>query len=317
MKDIFNYIGELALGSRLKRLSDQIMREGALIYQDNNIDFEPRWFPVFYVLSNQSDLGVTDIAKQLSISHASVSQMVKELGKKQLVKAVKDKSDGRKRLVSLSEKGRALLPFIKPIWDDIAMAFHELITEHPVNIIDAIRSVEASLNATSLDQRVKAITTKRLLQDVTIVDYQKDYGKYFKSLNIAWINKHFVLEAADRKTLNHPEKIIKDGGFILFARYQGEVVGTCAMIKQGDHTYELAKMAVDEAYRGKQIGKKLGLMAIEKAKKLKAERIILESNKKLTPALNLYRRLGFINVCTDHLKSLYQRANVTMELNLS
>ncbi|MGI9545227.1 MAG: GNAT family N-acetyltransferase, partial [Cyclobacteriaceae bacterium] len=88
-------------------------------------------------------------------------------------------------------------------------------------------------------------------------------------------------------------------------------------IKQDDYTYELAKMAVDEAYRGKQIGKKLGLIAIERAKKLKAEKIILESNKTLTPALNLYRRLGFVNVCADHLKSLYQRANVTMELNLS
>jgi hypothetical protein len=49
--DVFNHLGELALGSRLKRLSDQIMRDGGKIYKDNAIDFEPRWFPIFYVIS--------------------------------------------------------------------------------------------------------------------------------------------------------------------------------------------------------------------------------------------------------------------------
>ena len=66
-----------------------------------------------------------------------------------------------------------------------------------------------------------------------------------------------------------------------------------ALIKLADDTYELAKMGVKEIARGKQIGKKLGLAVINKARKLGGKKIVLESNKKLTPALTLYERLGF------------------------
>ena len=66
----------------------------------------------------------------------------------------------------------------------------------------------------------------------------------------------------------------------------------------------------------KQIGKKMGLTAIDKARKLKAKKIMLESNKSLTPALNLFRSLGFVNICADHHTSIYRRVNVTLELKL-
>ncbi|MDH3710442.1 MAG: MarR family transcriptional regulator, partial [Cyclobacteriaceae bacterium] len=87
--DIFNHLGELALGSRLKRLSDQIMRHGARIYQANDMDFEPKWFPVFYLLSQDAPLGVTEMAQELGVTHAAVSQTVRELLQKKLITGVK------------------------------------------------------------------------------------------------------------------------------------------------------------------------------------------------------------------------------------
>jgi len=46
------------------------------------------------------------------------------------------------------------------------------------------------------------------------------------------------------------------------ARYNREIVGTCALIKTDDDTYELAKMAVTERARGKNIGWLLGQAVI-------------------------------------------------------
>ena len=48
MKNLIDELGELALGSRLKRLSDRVMKDGKALYARNNIDFEPTCFPVFY-----------------------------------------------------------------------------------------------------------------------------------------------------------------------------------------------------------------------------------------------------------------------------
>ena len=314
--DIFNHLGELALGSRLKRLSDKIMRDGSKIYQDNGIDFEPRCFPVFYVLSKKSPRGVMEITKDLGITHAAVSQVARELLRKKLIIAVTDPLDGRRRLLSLSDKGKSLLPEMQEIWNDIAVAFHQMINQHQSNIIDGIREVERSFEELSLHQRVAMVTQERCMDQVDIVEYQPQYKEYFKSLNYAWIHKYFELEDLDEQMLTNPEKIISDGGKILFAKINNQVVGTCALVKLDQDTYELAKMAVDEKFRGRHIGKKIGLAAIEKSLQLGAKKLVLESNKKLVPALNLYRKLGFVPICSEHHKSMYQRANITMEMTL-
>ena len=75
--------------------------------------------------------------------------------------------------------------------------------------------------------------------------------------------------------------------------------------------YEFTKMAVGEKYRGQKIGRALGEAAIEKAKKLGAHKIILYSNTILTPAIELYRKLGFLEVPVD---GPYKRSNIKMEL---
>jgi len=57
------------------------------------------------------------------------------------------------------------------------------------------------------------------------------------------------------------------------ARYNREIVGTCALIKTDDDTYELAKMAVTERARGKNIGWLLGRLLM--FRKLGAKKVFL------------------------------------------
>ncbi len=153
------------------------------------------------------------------------------------------------------------------------------------------------------------------MENIAITEYEPQYAAAFKDLNIAWIERFFTVEAHDLEQLSHPDTyIIEKGGHILLALHEGKAVGVCALIKTGDKEYELAKMAVTDALQGQQIGKKLGLAAIEKARTLQAQRIWLESNRKLAPALSLYRKLGFGEIpITD---TPYARADIRMELFL-
>jgi len=56
------------------------------------------------------------------------------------------------------------------------------------------------------------------------------------------------------------------------ARYNREIVGTCALIKTDDDTYELAKMAVTERARGKTLvgcfGRLLLMLLVREQKSL-------------------------------------------------
>lgn len=150
---------------------------------------------------------------------------------------------------------------------------------------------------------------------VQIVTYQQEYADVFKSLNYAWIEELFEIEASDKRMLEDPEgQIISQGGEVLIALLDGQPVGTCALIKKNDSDYELAKMAVSEAARGNKIGWELGLGIVRKAREVGAKKLFLETNSTLIPAIHLYEKLGFTKICGD--ESPYQRCDIQMELIL-
>ena len=46
--DFFNQTGKLAIGSRLRMLTDKITVDAAAIYKMFGVDLKPKWFPVFF-----------------------------------------------------------------------------------------------------------------------------------------------------------------------------------------------------------------------------------------------------------------------------
>ncbi|HET7333108.1 GNAT family N-acetyltransferase [Dyella sp.] len=150
---------------------------------------------------------------------------------------------------------------------------------------------------------------------VQIVQYRPEHQSAFKGLNEEWITRWFTMEEADYRSLDYPQEYILDtGGRILIALNEGEVVGTCALLKMEGGTYELAKMAVSAKARGKGIGLLLGHAAIDEARGMDAKRLYLESNTRLESAIRLYRKLGFGEV--TGARSPYERCNIQMELIL-
>ena len=155
------------------------------------------------------------------------------------------------------------------------------------------------------------------IHNIQIIPYEAQYRSAFKTLNEVWIRQYFKMEASDYKSLDHPESYILDkGGYILFALHEGEVVGVCALIKMQDevYDYELAKMAVSSSMQGKGVGKQLAKAIIDQAKAVGANRLFLESNTVLSPAIALYRKLGFQEI--HGYESPYERSNIQMELLL-
>jgi ribosomal protein S18 acetylase RimI-like enzyme len=156
-------------------------------------------------------------------------------------------------------------------------------------------------------------------KDIEIIDFRPSLKIFFKIINYEWLEKYFTIEKKDEEMLSNPEKYILDnGGFILFAIYNGAVCGTVAMIKHNDNIYELVKMAVLKKFRGKKIGEKLALRAINRAKEMGAKKIILYTNNSLTAAVGLYVKLGFTKCSNGEcVQSEYVRETFRMELVIS
>ncbi|MDR3024920.1 GNAT family N-acetyltransferase [Chryseobacterium sp.] len=315
--DLFEKTGKIALGIRLRFMASNITEEAAKIYELYGVDFLPKWFPVFFVLSEGGSKTITEIAEEIGHSQPSVTKIIKEMTNAGLVKDNQQSDDKRRNITGLTEKGKELSENIKIQCTDIDHAIDEMIDEATHNLWEALAEWEHLFEQKSLLSRVKEQKKARESKNVKIVDYDPKYQSAFKALNEEWISAYFEMEDADYKALDNPEEyILNKGGKILVALYNEEPLGVCALIKMDDPDYdfELAKMAVSPKAQGKNIGWLLGQAIISKAKESGASKIYLESNTILKPAINLYYKLGFQKV--SGRSTPYQRCNIQMELDL-
>jgi DNA-binding MarR family transcriptional regulator/predicted GNAT family N-acyltransferase len=313
--NFFEQTGKVAIGSRLRMLTDKVTEDAAQIYKLYNIDMQPKWFPVFYSLAQGREKTITELAKDIGHSHPSVSKIISEMLKKGYVKESKDKKDGRRNVVSLSEKGTAISNKIEDQLIDVNAAIEEISAQSQNKLWEAIGEWEFLLEQKTLLRRVMEKKKERDSLKVEIVDYQPKYQEIFRSLNVEWISQYFTMEESDYKALDNPQGYILDkGGFILIALYEGEPLGVCALIKMndGEYDFELAKMAVSPKAQGKNVGFLLANAIVGKARSLGASKIYLESNTILKPAINLYHKLGFQKVAGK--PTPYTRCNIQMEL---
>src|SRR6186997_3257630 len=109
----FENAGKKAIGSRLRLLSEKITADAAEIYRLYDIDMTPKWFPVFYILSQQGPESVTAIAREIGYSHVAVSKVIREMVKAGYVAEKSDSRDGRRNVVELSAMGRTVDDKIK------------------------------------------------------------------------------------------------------------------------------------------------------------------------------------------------------------
>jgi len=148
-------VGGAAIGARLRRLSERIDREANAIYAACGVDFEQRWYGVLSLLDERGSLSVVDIARLLGVTHVAVSQVRRDLMGAGLVMATPDEADGRRRTLSLSEEGRALVLRLQPMWDALNRAAEGLNAEagDPSAALDRL---QAALDRASLGNRFDA-----------------------------------------------------------------------------------------------------------------------------------------------------------------
>ncbi|MDA6072549.1 helix-turn-helix domain-containing GNAT family N-acetyltransferase [Flavobacterium sp. AC] len=315
--EFFNKVGKVALGSRLRLMTAIITDDAARIYESYGMNFMPKWFPVFYTLLEEKEMTITEIASEIGHSQPSVSKIIQEMIAAGLIEENQKSSDKRRNIVVLTPQGWEFSKELKLQLKDVEAAVDGLITESSHNLWAALEEWEFLLEQKSLLKRVNEHKKKRESQDVKIVEFEPKYLDAFRSLNIEWISTYFEMEEADYKALDNPDEyILNKGGKILVALYHDEPVGVCALIKMNnsDYDFEMAKMAVSPKAQGKNIGFLLGQAIANSARELGAEKIYLESNTILKPAINRYYKLGFQKVFG--LATPYKRCNIQMELKI-
>ncbi|MDH7462383.1 MarR family transcriptional regulator [Chitinophagaceae bacterium 26-R-25] len=155
--NIINELGELAIGARMRRLYDVFSKDVMKIYNDHNLDFEAKYFTLFYLVSKRNGIGIMDAAEELSLTHPAIIHLAKDLEKKGYIDSVKSPVDSRKRLLMLSRKGKAALPAFNEVWNKIDKLNKKLMRGQKNNLLKALEEMENLLDEKSYYKRYQNI----------------------------------------------------------------------------------------------------------------------------------------------------------------
>jgi DNA-binding MarR family transcriptional regulator/GNAT superfamily N-acetyltransferase len=308
-------LGVTFLGSRMKRLADRLQTDAAATLQAMDLPIQPAQQQFLAVLRQQGPQTVGGVAQHLRISQPTATRAIQALIEQGLIDVSREGRDQRQKLLSLSPDGQALMDRLeRDLWPRVEAAAMSLCGGRHAALLEEITMIETELDRRSLVER---IMTPSAAPQMSVRDFTDDLAGAFYEINAAWISQMFVLEENDIRLLENPRELILDkGGAVLFAETPDlGVVGTCAIMRMKDGWFELTKMGVLEAARGRKVGEFLLAAAIDRAKAMGvADRLYLLTNRKCGPAIHLYEKLGFQH--DPEIMSLfggrYERCDVAM-----
>lgn len=156
--DFYQSLGHLIVGSRLRRLSEYWIAEINKVYQQEKIDFDASWFPLFYILSQKEEVSIRQLSDHIQVSHSAVSQLVSNLKKRGLVQSNTDEGDARKQLIRFTPEGVCLLEKIQPIWQSITQVMEEIACENEevAYLLSSITALESEFAVKNLSERIRS-----------------------------------------------------------------------------------------------------------------------------------------------------------------
>lgn len=307
--------GVLTLGSRLKRLSDDLFSEVQSVYLQCDIPISSTYFPILRLLQTVGDLSVVEIAERLHLSHPAVSKQTSKMVKECLLEKAVDELDQRRSSLRLSEFGLQTMSRVEPILTEMKAVLEKITSFSSDHFMEGLSLLEKQVLSGSVADKVLD-----RLEPIEIVLMEKQHEKAFYDLNMAWLKRYFPDQIAekDEVLLRHPQQeIIAQGGWVWVAVRKTDgrdsVLGTIALMPHSNQNRgEILKLSVAEHCQGKGVAQRLLSQVFECSAQNNLSVLTLETASCLTAARRLYDKNGFIEKPSP-APSLYERADVYME----
>lgn len=142
------------LGTQLRHLLELLDGAVAKNYAELGIGYRPRYTPVLRALIAGQPCTVGEIAIAAGITQPAATQTISLMVKDKLIEASAT-DDGRKKLLQLTEHGRALLPQLQKAWEATARAAANLDDELPAPLSEILGAAIEALAKKPFDERIR------------------------------------------------------------------------------------------------------------------------------------------------------------------
>lgn len=242
----------------------------------------------------------SEIAAELRIDPAYMTRILRKFGMEGLTEVRPDPRDGRRRILSLTEKGRATLAAMQSRTEqEIGRMVGDLDDEQSMQLRAALRQAAVLLG----EQR----------QDTPITLRPHDVG------DVGWvIERQSKLYAEEFGWQPGYEALVCEIGgaflkdfvpgkeFCWIAERAGERVGAVFLVQRSDEQGQLRMLHVEPSARGAGVGRLLVDECIKFARDASYKNIMLWTQGTLGSARRLYDRTGFKLVSSEPRESFGQ-----------
>lgn len=105
-------------------------------------------------LAHEGPLTITELARELERTHSALSQTISQMRQAELV-ASEPGEDGRTRVITLTDRGQALVPLAEAEWRATEAAIAELEAELPYAPSQVAADMAAALSRRSFAERLE------------------------------------------------------------------------------------------------------------------------------------------------------------------
>jgi DNA-binding MarR family transcriptional regulator len=150
----------IGLGSKLRQLVARLDRAVQQIYDEVDVGFRPRFYPVVRLLL-QGPQNVNAIAEHVGVSQPAMTQTLGEMRKLRLTGA-KAGADRRLQLICLTARGRAVAETLEPVWGATHRAATKLESELSARLGEVIDQALRALDRRPFCQRIRTELKRKI-----------------------------------------------------------------------------------------------------------------------------------------------------------
>lgn len=153
-----------SLGTLLRQLLERLDRDVERAYRDRGVDFKPRYTSIMRLLIGREPLRIGEITAAARVSQPSISATLAAMERDGLI-TVRRGQDRRERLISLTDKARAMLPALQAQWTATAVAAASLDEDLSVDLEKLIAAALGCLDDRSFLARMRGARPGNVIPD--------------------------------------------------------------------------------------------------------------------------------------------------------
>jgi DNA-binding MarR family transcriptional regulator len=147
-------------GYWLTRVAEIVRRQGNVFLGQQNIQIPSQSVSTVLFIAKNKGESISDVSRALGISHQLATQRVQALVELSYVRFEKDTRDQRRKILLLTEQGRAQLKLLEKAFEVANKAFLKLEEELGFDIVDIAKKTEKALIRKSIKERTGELETE-------------------------------------------------------------------------------------------------------------------------------------------------------------